>query len=74
MSAFGLTFTAILFRYNLDPEGIHSEDSLWEALEQVNLKDTVKYLSGQLGQSQTFHNIIQQLCVLEDGDCSIPRS
>lgn len=54
ISVFGITFAAFLFRYNLDPENIHSEDSVWEALEQVNLKDTVKYLSGQLGQSQIF--------------------
>jgi hypothetical protein len=34
----------------LDPEGIHSDDTLWEALDTVNMKDTIKYLSGQLGK------------------------
>ena len=40
----------LISRYNLDPEGVHTDDSLWEALDQVSLKDTIKYLSGQLGE------------------------
>jgi len=35
----------------LDPEGIYSDDALWEALDEVNMKETIKYMSGQLGRS-----------------------
>ena len=38
-----------LCRYNLDPEGHRSDDELWEALDIVNMKETIKYMSGQLG-------------------------
>ena len=40
-------------RYNLDPEGRRSDDELWEALDIVNMKETIKYMSGQLGLLST---------------------
>jgi len=36
-------------RYNLDPEGRRSDDEVWEALDIVNMKNTIKFMSGQLG-------------------------
>ena len=35
-------------RYNLDPFGIHDDKILWETLEIVQLKDTVKSMQGGL--------------------------
>ncbi|XP_077978183.1 ATP-binding cassette sub-family C member 9-like [Glandiceps talaboti] len=35
-------------RYNMDPEGVRSDDELWEALEIAQLKTTVLDLNGQL--------------------------
>jgi len=37
-------------RCNLDPEGYRTDDELWEALEIVNMKETIKFMSGQLGR------------------------
>ncbi len=37
-------------RYNLDPLGEHSEANLWEVLEQVQLKITVKERGGGLNE------------------------
>ena len=47
-------------RYNLDPEGQYTDDSLWEALDAVSLKDTVKFMPGQLGKkiSSALNNVI----------------
>jgi len=41
--------TRMSCRYNLDPEGRRSDDEVWEALEIVNMKETIKFMSGQLG-------------------------
>jgi len=35
---------AHLFRYNLDPFSIHSNEELWEALEKTYLKDYVRFI------------------------------
>ena len=35
-------------RYNLDPLGEHTDEQLWRALEQVQLKGTVEQMEGQL--------------------------
>ena len=40
-------------RYNLDPFEEYSDSELWEVLEEVQLKDTVKELDGQLSGEVT---------------------
>lgn len=35
-------------RQNLDPEGIATDEKLWQALEQARLKDHVEHMDGQL--------------------------
>lgn len=37
-------------RYNLDPETVHTDDNIWSALEQVELKDTIQEMDGMLGR------------------------
>ena len=35
-------------RFNLDPRGVHDDDSLWRALEVAQLKNAISALSGGL--------------------------
>ena len=35
-------------RFNLDPRGVHNDDSLWRALEVAQLKNAITALSGGL--------------------------
>ena len=48
-------FTSSL-RKNLDPEGIHEDGELWEALEAVRMKDYVEELPRQFNYVMTQHS------------------
>lgn len=63
-----LIFTGSV-RYNVDPFGEHSDDRLWEVLEEVQLKEVISHLPGLLdshvseGGSNFSHGQRQLVCL-----------
>ena len=40
----------IIYRFNLDPEGINSDKELWEALTIAQMDEVVRKMTGGLGK------------------------
>ncbi|KAF5303209.1 hypothetical protein FQA39_LY10122 [Lamprigera yunnana] len=47
-------------RTNLDPDGEHSDDDLWKAIEEVNLKKIITTLNANIGDSGSNYSVGQK--------------
>ena len=55
-------------RFNLDPEGKISDDTIWQALELCQMRATVKEMPGQLGRMHTMlKSLLNSFTILHYG-------